>query len=81
MSKITEWCSHCENDVLIDNDKESTCPVCGARILPCAMCDMDKVNCTTDCPFENNKLAQKGGIGKWKKQKDNKKAESKTHIP
>ena len=57
MSKITEWCSHCDNEVLIDNDKESTCPVCGARILPCAMCDMDKVNCTTDCPFDKNKLA------------------------
>lgn len=42
---ITEWCSFCNNEVLIPACGESACPICGKPILPCSMCDNDIVNC------------------------------------
>lgn len=48
---ITEWCSHCENEVEIPADRPSSCPECGESILPCCMCDMDIVNCN-QCKFD-----------------------------
>ena len=40
-----EWCPYCNNEVVIPTFGVSTCPECGKPILPCSMCDMDKVNC------------------------------------
>lgn len=48
---VTEWCSHCEHEVELENNfKAQTCPnkECGEIILPCAQCvtmDCEK------CPF------------------------------
>lgn len=50
INTTNELCPHCNNEVEIINDKPSKCPVCGETILPCSMCDMDKVKCN-DCKF------------------------------
>lgn len=41
-----EWCPKCENDVRISTEGVSKCPICGRKIKPCSMCNMDKVNCS-----------------------------------
>lgn len=48
MKKITEWCSHCGNEVEIDAIKyvKQKCPICGKTIKACCLCDMDEVDCT-----------------------------------
>lgn len=39
MENITyELCPHCENEVEIDADRPSKCPVCKKIILPCSTC-------------------------------------------
>lgn len=43
---INEWCSECGQDVVLYESFETqVCPECGEKILPCRMCDMDKVAC------------------------------------
>lgn len=50
-TKITEWCQHCDTEVELDNVfKVHVCPNCGARILPCSMCDWDVEKCNK-CPL------------------------------
>lgn len=46
-----EWCDECgqESEILINGGK---CEHCGKFLLPCSMCDMDKVNCQ-NCKFKN----------------------------
>lgn len=48
---VWEWCDNCSNDVIIDSSRPSLCPICRKPIKPCAMCDMDKVNCD-ECKFD-----------------------------
>lgn len=50
--KISELCPYCEHEVELENKFESQqCPNCNKIILPCSLCDMDKVNCSK-CPIE-----------------------------
>lgn len=52
-TKITEWCQYCDTEVELDNVfKVHVCPNCGARILPCSVCDWDVVKCNK-CPLSN----------------------------
>ena len=46
-----EWCDECgqESEISINGGK---CEYCGKFLLPCSMCDMDKVNCQ-NCKFKN----------------------------
>ena len=44
---ITEYCPHCNDEVLI-NRKGEKCSGCGHFLKPCSLCDMDNVNCR-DC--------------------------------
>ena len=50
-----EWCAYCGEEVVIPSYRESTCPNCGAPILPCSMCDacwvLDRSS-LTHCPYE-----------------------------
>lgn len=49
---INEWCSECGQDVVLYESFETqVCPECGEKILPCRMCDMDKVACGNGCPL------------------------------
>ncbi len=49
-----EWCSICDSEVVIPAFRESRCPICGERILPCSMCDPDLVDCRR-CPYGDGK--------------------------
>jgi len=43
---ITEWCPHCKTEVELENKREpQKCPSCGKLILPCSLCEYDKVRC------------------------------------
>lgn len=53
-----EMCSDCEAEVTIPAYFESNCPECGARILPCSMCDPRDRPCD-ECPFDKIRLACK----------------------
>ena len=44
---ITEYCPHCNDEVLINRNGEK-CSGCGHFLKPCSLCDMDNVNCR-DC--------------------------------
>lgn len=46
-----EWCDECgqESEISVYGGK---CEHCGKFLLPCSMCDMDKVNCQ-NCKFKN----------------------------
>jgi len=37
--KTFEVCPYCNNEVLIDADKSSKCPICTNTISPCTTCD------------------------------------------
>ena len=53
-TKIVEYCSHCECEVLLDTKFEiQTCPVCGKKIAPCNLCNGF---CFTDCPLKARNL-------------------------
>ena len=55
MDEISELCPYCEYEVKLKNKFEvQTCTNCGKSILPCSLCNMDKVDCSK-CPLENNK--------------------------
>lgn len=54
-----ELCPECDNEVIIASDRPSICPKCGNVILPCSMCDMEKVSCSVDCPFKNQTKIKK----------------------
>ena len=49
-----EYCSDCENEVMIPSDRESRCPVCGASIVPCSVCDKMNNSCNS-CPYQNER--------------------------
>jgi len=50
--KISEWCSVCEEEVIINTHyHQQICPNCGAFIKPCANCIKDKVECH-ECPLD-----------------------------
>jgi len=52
--KIKEFCISCNQNVKIDNKfVKTTCPNCGADILPCNICTMEKSNhnCGFNCPI------------------------------
>ena len=52
MKTIFEYCPHCEDEVEIKRVfKAQKCPNCGKVILPCSMCDHDKVKCS-ECPLK-----------------------------
>lgn len=48
-----ELCPECNSQVTIPIDRPSRCPNCGKTILPCGMCNMDKIVCSQDCPFKD----------------------------
>ena len=52
---IIEYCAFCEREVSIPSNKKSHCPCCKNVILPCSMCNLDELNCNTDCPYSSNK--------------------------
>lgn len=43
-SLLFEYCSNCQEEVRILSNQASKCPNCDYRILPCSMCDNDKIN-------------------------------------
>lgn len=47
--EIVEWCDNCKNEsVILKNG--GYCEHCGKYLLPCSLCDMDKVDCS-NCKF------------------------------
>lgn len=46
----TEWCDNCGEETEI-TDKGGICKGCGKFLLPCSLCDMNKVNCEK-CKFK-----------------------------
>jgi len=38
----TEWCSNCDTEVEIPDNRISACPECGESIRPCSECNPDK---------------------------------------
>ena len=46
--KVWTVCPSCSKSVRIPFGKVSTCPQCGAEILPCEQCGSD----CSDCPYE-----------------------------
>lgn len=50
-NNVTELCPNCEEEVKLKAIfKVQICPNCGKPIKPCALCDMDKVDCSK-CPL------------------------------
>lgn len=50
-NKVYEYCSYCENEVILDNEfKVQVCPDCGHAIVPCSICPLD--SCCTNCPLD-----------------------------
>lgn len=50
---VWELCPNCENEVaLYPKLIMQVCPICYEKIKPCAMCDMDNVDCI-QCPLDN----------------------------
>lgn len=49
--EIIEWCDNCcmETEISVNG---GNCKHCGKFLLPCSLCDNDKVNCN-DCKFKN----------------------------
>ena len=47
--EIVEWCNNCENESVISRNG-GYCEHCGKYLLPCSLCDMDKVDCN-NCKF------------------------------
>ncbi len=44
---VSELCPCCGEEVLLIAEKEAQiCPNCGKTIIPCALCDMDQVDCS-----------------------------------
>lgn len=50
--KITEWCDECGMESVISKNG-GYCEHCGKYLLPCSLCDMDKVDCN-NCKYKNN---------------------------
>lgn len=43
---VYEWCSFCMNEVQLKAKSElQVCPKCGHLIIPCCLCDCNKVDC------------------------------------
>ncbi len=46
ISTVNEWCPHCEEDITLPAIMQIyKCPICTHRLKPCALCDIDIVNC------------------------------------
>jgi len=55
--QITEWCSHCENEVTMEWDVEQDgykafCPFCGKMLMLCDECSHHSNN-SGNCKFDN----------------------------
>lgn len=48
--EITEWCDECGMESVI-NKNGGYCEHCGKYLLPCSLCDMDKVDCN-NCKYK-----------------------------
>jgi hypothetical protein len=48
--KCIEWCSHCEEEVVLDavECRQQMCPSCGEPILPCNLCGECDYRCSKD---------------------------------
>lgn len=48
MSKVTEFCPHCEEEVLLKDImfEPQKCPKCGHMIKACILCDWDICDCS-----------------------------------
>ena len=44
MENVYEWCDNCGQETKISN-KGGKCKCCNKFLLPCSLCDMDKVKC------------------------------------
>ncbi len=51
-ASVWEVCPECDEEILVRAYGVSCCPRCGASVIPCAMCDPDRMDCR-DCPYEN----------------------------
>lgn len=51
--KTTEWCDVCGMETEI-SENGGYCDYCGKFLIPCSLCDMDKVNCN-ECKFEKER--------------------------
>lgn len=50
-NKVYEYCPHCENEVVLDNEfKVQVCPDCGHAIVPCSICPLE--SCVSNCPLD-----------------------------
>ena len=53
---LIEFCSECNEESIVKNDfKLQRCSHCGRLINPCNMCEMDYVNCGSDCSLNQIK--------------------------
>lgn len=50
MEKTFEWCDECGMETEI-NENGGHCEYCGKFLLPCSLCDMNKVKCN-ECKFK-----------------------------
>lgn len=51
-NEITEWCDECGMESVISKNG-GYCEHCGKYLLPCSLCDIDKVDCN-NCKYKNN---------------------------
>lgn len=50
-NKVYEYCPHCEDEVVLDNEfKVQVCPDCGHAIVPCSICPLE--SCVSNCPLD-----------------------------
>lgn len=48
---VSEWCPHCNKEVVIPAWTVSPCPNCNEVIVPCSICNHYEMNCGK-CPFK-----------------------------
>lgn len=57
-----EHCPHCDSDTPFYVEfKAFHCTHCGKSILPCSLCDKDRVDCN-ECPLKGKNRTKLGGI-------------------
>ena len=66
-NKVYEYCPHCENEVVLNNEfKVQVCPDCGHAIVPCSICPLESCcsTCALDvlCRQKNNEIDGEAGI-------------------
>lgn len=58
-----EWCQNCDEEINLKADSiEQVCSCCGEKLLPCNLCDMDRVECYGGkCIMKNKEIVTLNG--------------------